>query len=245
MQTLVEYTTASTTGPIRNLTISSSIPLEPRLEDFLHLHWWKQGPWQAIKNKTQSKDPGVESPVISLYMEDELGRPITPGVKRSVRRDLYHYWNQLYDSCPQDLRIFTEIGLDRKEHFRRTLEGAFPWLRLCEGHWKVDQLWVNYFRTWRQPRTPTPSSNAKEPTPSSTGAVKATSPAPVRSKRGIEEDEQATESASKRHKGKERDLMAPTAFHHSRPISRKKIAQKMARVRLYLVLFITQYTNNV
>ena len=150
-------------------------------------------------------------------------------MKHAVRRDCYQYWNQLFAKSPDEVRVFTEIGLDCKEDFRRTLEGAFPWLRLCEGHWKADQLWVNYFGAWKKPRTL--SQNAKESTPDSTTAVKSTSPAPV--------------LGSKRHKGKEKDLMAPTVFHHSRPLAKKKVAQKMAKVRLYLVLFIIQHADNV
>ena len=33
------------------------------------------------------------------------------------------------------------------------MEEKYPWLRLCEAHWKVDQLWVSYFSTWKRPRT--------------------------------------------------------------------------------------------
>ena len=177
---LADHITSRTAGPIDNRATSSGIPLNPRKEDYQNLlNWWDQSLWQSVKNKSNPMDLGdADSPIISRYMEDEFGRSITPGVKAALRRDLYCYWNDLSYSDPNDLRNHGELGLKRKEHFRQTFEEKYPWLRLCEAHWKVDQLWVSYFSTWKRPRN-TPDPKMKESTPTSTSADKATSPAPV------------------------------------------------------------------
>ena len=246
---LVDYVLASAhiTVPIDKQTDGADIPLEPLDDETKAKLWWHQGSWQAIKNRTQAKDTDANSPIISIYMVDKHGNAIPDGEKTALRRNLYSYWNELFVTQPGDLRNHGDLSLTRKEHFRRTFEEKAPWLRLCEAHWKVDQLWVSYFSSWKRPRT-TPDPKTKEPSPAmSASADKATSPAPeVRSKRRLEEEGDAIEDPSKRHKGKGKDLpdlMAPTPFQHSRPQSRKKAA-KMARVCPPSFLLISQHTNN-
>src|SRR5580704_16783529 len=69
VKTLVAHLTTHATSPIDDTP--STIPLEPRREDYEDLIWWDPAPWFAIKNKTHPKDTNVNSlPIISLYMED-------------------------------------------------------------------------------------------------------------------------------------------------------------------------------
>ena len=113
------------------------------------LKWWDQALWLAVKSNNQQMNLGINCPIISLYMEDEFGEPIPPGVKAALRKDLYAYWNDLFYAGSNDLRKYGDLGLDQKNHFRKTFEDKYPWLRLCEAHWKVDQLWISYFSTWK------------------------------------------------------------------------------------------------
>jgi hypothetical protein len=223
------------------LTLASS---ELKEEDFIHIKFWRQCTWQAIKNKTLTLDSDLTSPIISLYMEDELGRPIPSGIKYALRKDLYSYWNDLYWAGSSELHNHGALGMERRQHFSQTFEGKFPWLRLCEGHWKVDQLWVGYFSTWKRPRSTPDTQATEESSPISISAIMATSPPPVTSKRGLEEDKSLSEVASKRHKGYGSDLMAPTIFHNSRPLPRK-VPAKLAKVRLTFILFIIQHTDEI
>jgi hypothetical protein len=125
------------------------IPLEPNEEDWRHLKWWHQVAWLSAKDN----DPlDVDSPMISLFLEDALGNPISPGIKTALRNDLFAYWTDVYSSGEVPTK-YTDTGLARKEDFRKTFEAKYPWLRLCEAHWKVNQLWVNYFRSWKGPRS--------------------------------------------------------------------------------------------
>ena len=242
---LVDRALKGTADPIDHPTLAASptIPLEPKKEDYPLVQWWYHAKWLALKNGSLAKpDPDGNIPTISLYMEDENGRAIPSGRKIELRKDLYCYWNDLYWAGSTDLRNFGELGLERKEDFRKTFEDRYKWLRLCEGHWKVDQLWVSYFSSWKRPRT-SPDRKTKESSPISTTADRATSPPPVNSKRRFEEDETSAEGSSKRQKGKQVDLMAPTTFHHSRPASRKRV-HKMAKVMPVSIITSYKHADN-
>ena len=130
-------------------------PLAPsgllQKEDFKHIKWWEPFQWQVIKSSMEPRDFGVKNPIISLYMEDENGQPIPESTKKALCRDLYRYQNDLYSSGSDDLCPYGELGLDRKDHFQNHFKGSYPWLRLCASHWKVDQLWLSYFHTWKKP----------------------------------------------------------------------------------------------
>ena len=41
-----------------------------------------------------------------------------------------------------------KIGFQMSEDFRVTLEGKYPWLRLCEASWKVAQVWQTGWSSW-------------------------------------------------------------------------------------------------
>ena len=228
---LVERALKGTADPINHPTLAASptIPLEMKKEDYPLMQWWYPAKWLALKNRSITKpNPDGNIPIISLYMEDENGRAIPSGRKIELWKDVYCYWNNLYLAGSTDLWNFGKLGLKRKEDFCKTLKDRYKWLCLCEGHWKVDQLWVSYFSSWKRPCT-SPDCKTKELSPISMAADQGTSPPPINSKRRFEEDETSTGGSSKRKKGKEVDLMAPTTFYHSRPASQKRV-QKMAKV---------------
>ena len=226
-----------------------------RREDY-SLNWWDKSAWLAIKNKTKLKDLTIDSPIISLYMEDETGEPIPKETKDTLRGDLYAYWNDVARSG-ETLYNISDLGYARLQDFRRTFEGRYPWLRLCDGNWKTDYLWVNYFHTWKKSNLTPPSSPAKQidlgttapettddPAPTAPDTTNTTapnlsdvkapgtsgSPVAVVTKRRREDTEILIGSAPKKSKGKEVDIAAPTTFHHSRPKPTKTKKAKLAEV---------------
>jgi hypothetical protein len=232
VKNLADRFTTQAANPINNTVGDlSEIPLNPKRENYLMLKWWDPDHWLAIKNKQLAKLDDDNSPIISLYMEDQFGAPISPTVKQALRKDVYAYWNQLGVTSPDEVLNFGDIGLSRKEDFRKTFEAAYPWLRLCSGHWKVDQLWVSYFHTWGKPRGKA-RSKAKESSPLSISADHGTSPPLVGSKRRFEENEESPEESFKRRRENEKVLMAPTAFHHPRPVSIQRVRTKMAKAKV-------------
>ena len=169
-------------------------------------------------------------------MEDEHGNNVSPGVKNRVRGNLYSYWLGLFEN--KEPINWKDLNLEMREAFRNKFEGLYPWLRLCEAHWKVDHLWINYFGTWKNSRfppvrDPTPTSKKPSVSASSKTEVSNISTGP---KRGREEPDVSTEDTSKRHKGGYRAI-TPTNFHHSCPVARRKTIAKVAKVRQSWLLF--------
>ena len=201
-------------------TNPSAFPPLENIKD--KIHFFKQSTWQELRNRVGAKELGLNSPMISAYMEDESGEPISPGIKNNLCGDLFSYWSEIHRSG-ETLTNFTELGMTRKGHFRKTFEAMYPWLRFCEGHWKVDHLWINYFRSWnkthgspeprrRTTKTPKPSPDP-EPLQDSLNVQPPSTP--TGSKRGREEPD-APNGTSKRCKGKDKQAFTPTKFSRGR-----------------------------
>ena len=136
----------------REVSNSTSIPLNPNKEDY-DTNFWDQGSWQPIRNGTMANE--TDSSVITLFMEDEFGQPIPEEIKEALRTDVFMYWNDVLQRGEgASLKNFMDLGLKRKDDFHETMENKYPWLRLCAGHWKVKQVWVNYFSRWRDAHMP-------------------------------------------------------------------------------------------
>jgi hypothetical protein len=244
---MVDHIATNITGPIDGVA-PPNIPLTPKREDYQLLNYYNPDTWLNIKNKggRGPRELSIESPIISLFMEDEFGNPIPETIKGKLRGDLIAYWNEVHRSG-ELLRNFTETGITRKDDFRKFFEGKYNWLRLCEGRWKVDQLWINYFGTWKKnhsslPATPEPPAALEDATPgpndvaSGAGRNPDVSTISTSHKRRLEESETRSEDSVKRHQGM--SAIQPTKFHHSRPQPRKKGSSKIAKVSSRSLLFV-------
>ena len=128
--------------------ISSGIPLNPEEKNY-KLTYWHQEAWQKIKNRTghadlsENEDPA--SSILTLFFESASGQPVSLEVKKEVQTDLSGYWLDMLRSGERPTNYYG-LGLIRREHYRDTMENKYPWLRLCDGHWKVRMIWINYFK---------------------------------------------------------------------------------------------------
>ena len=163
IQKMVDHISTNFTGEIPGVKVPG-IPPNPKHKVFELTKYWNHDPWKAAWGGGKIKN--YDSPILSLFMEDEFGQPVSDEVKEEVRGDLFGYWNDLYDTGKK-LTNYKDLGLKRREDFRKTMESKFPWLCLCEGHWKVKQLWINYFSSWKKTRLP-PTPDTKKPSPALT-----------------------------------------------------------------------------
>jgi hypothetical protein len=145
VQKIAERIAANLTGEIPGIG-TFGIPLNPKQANYIRVKYWPQSAWQVIRNGAKVKD--VNSSVLSLFFEDEFGDPVSAGVGEEVRGDLTAYWVDMLMEGEVPVH-YSGLGLKRREDFRKTMEDKYPWLRLCEGHWKVRQLWVNHYRKSR------------------------------------------------------------------------------------------------
>lgn len=225
------------------------IPLNPIAENYTGVRYWDQERWLEIRGGGHNS-PDLDSPVWSLWMEDSFGDPVPQGVRTNIREDVFAYWNDMVTA--KDIpKLYAEAGFEAKEAFRITMEGKYNWLRLCAGHWKVRQLWMNCYRGWKKSylKALAAASNvAIPPTPVDQAGpegsvvieiISSDDDGRVGSKRRHEGDDLRARS-SKKQKGKE---VPKSNFHPTPPLAKKPKA-KLARVSTSLFLLDAQLLRN-
>jgi hypothetical protein len=161
------------------------MPTNPNQEDYQNIQFWDEDTY------THYRAPeGVNVIKLTLYLEDENGQQIGKTLAAKINDDLQSYWNQMLieGETPKN---WTKLGLKRKDDFRLTFGGRYPWLRLGEAGWKIDHLWIDRFGGWKKKHpflygkpanstklspTPAPDSNTNCNTPP---AINHTTPNPI------------------------------------------------------------------
>ena len=106
-------------------------------------------PKKKGKSKASTPDGAdLDDPVTSLFMEDQNGVVISSSRRRKLKVDARVFWQSKYNKG-EPLNNFGNIDLGVHDEFRAFMEKAHPWLRLCENHWKADQIWINNFSQWK------------------------------------------------------------------------------------------------
>ena len=136
----------------------SMIPLEPRRDQFLNIKHWTPETWMALRHRKKDGTSQSISDINTLFWEDQNGNPIPPSQRPRVTRDMRAIWQDMYDNG-KHLDSASRIGWEVRQEFRVRMEKEHPWLRLCADHWKVDQLWINYYSGW----TPAARDKGKQP----------------------------------------------------------------------------------
>ena len=77
-------------------------------------------------------------------MEDENGRPIQESQKSAARKRARVFWCKLLKRgiAPSS---FCKLDIDIRDSYIALMEKSFPWLCLCENHWKSKKLWQNHY----------------------------------------------------------------------------------------------------
>lgn len=136
----------------------SWIPLHPQEDQFPNIAHWRSGPWNALRHaKEKTLCPGeslASSGTNVKFWEDPEGNVIPPDQRAVVTSNMRAIWKEMYND-KKELGPKTKISWKVREEFRIRMEALHPWLRLCENHWKVDQLWTNHFSSWRNSVMPT------------------------------------------------------------------------------------------
>ena len=135
-----------------------SILSDLKEEDFPGINYWHRCLWSTAKEEGV-QGTNVASPLISIFFEDEFGNPVSDDVKQEVRGDLFAYWADMVKAGETPVQ-YSSLGLNRREDYRKTMEAKYPWLRLCDGHWKVRQIWINY---WKKERFPSNGGRNNSP----------------------------------------------------------------------------------
>lgn len=217
----------SHSGPV------SGIPLNPAREDWEKIQFWYKKTYLSIKDGNNQLS-NIESSISALFLEDEHGRAVSDEVREAVYQDARGFLtdNAENPETRRELHSQSKLGFRIREEFRKTLEDKYPWLRLCEGHWKVPQIWQNVWTSWATNWT---KNNPDKPLPDSRGG----SPVSVGEKHSIT-DEEDHPGPSKKLKGKEveREYVPTPGPYSSRPKPRK-ISGKAARVSVRRLILVS------
>lgn len=231
---MVTHISTKIVGGIPGVQLAE-IPLNPNEKDYENIGFWKEETWQSIRNGSHAND--TDSSTYSLWMELPTGKHVPDGERGDVRTDAYEFWDNLFnDPKKKNPMAYRQNSFETKEAFRKLMEGRYPWLRLCEGHWKAKRVWKNCFAGWKKTRmpdevTPVPAaghtSMDQDDLKDKIFIEISDDDNSVGSKRGHRDDLDAR--PSKKLKGKAKEVVPTPNFHPARPVPKKKLKAKVAK----------------
>jgi len=145
VKNMVEQISINFTGAIPEVK-SSDVP---KREDYPEVQYWTLDSWMKIRTGVSTIKS--DSPILSIFFEDESGVTFPKAIRDAVRNNVSAFWDGMHNGGEMP-RNWNKTSFTRKKDFRATLEGKYPWLRLCEANWKANHLWINYFRSWKMGR---------------------------------------------------------------------------------------------
>jgi hypothetical protein len=88
-----------------------------------------------------------KDPVLSRFLEDKDGNLILEGQKRAILATAASFWQYLLDN-KRAPKTFRKVNIEVKLQWQVLMESNYECLRYCDSHWKVDQIWINYYPSW-------------------------------------------------------------------------------------------------
>ena len=102
---------------------------------------------------SEAELPGLDAPkkkepaVPSCFLEDKNGNPIPDTEKRALLSMASGFWQHLQDN-DRAPKTFQKLNLELRLQWQLLMESNFECLRYCDAHWKVTQIWINYYPSW-------------------------------------------------------------------------------------------------
>jgi len=146
---------ASGTSSSSSILLFTRLPL-PQLDQKNHpnVRHWTSNDYKGsrkvgksgIESDSVGETPGRYS-ILSCYMEDENGGQIPKAKKNAAREAAKDFFNLLLDNgrAPS---VWGDASMDVKNELIHILESGFPFLRLCDDHWKAKKIATNSYSQW-------------------------------------------------------------------------------------------------
>jgi hypothetical protein len=90
----------------------------------------------------------AKSSILSCYMEDENGEEI-PKTTRDAVRDTAKAFFELLLENDRAPSTWGNAPIDVKNEYLHIMETSFPFLRLCQDHWKAIKVATNSYSQWQ------------------------------------------------------------------------------------------------
>ena len=121
--------------------------------DYLQVHFWDKTSFMNAllgKNATTfgslSNTAKIET---TDYLEDKNGIPLTEQRRGAMYSHARKFWNTYLQKSGRFPPTYSALDLDTLGHFRSEMERHFFELRLCDNHWKADEIWIRNYHSWR------------------------------------------------------------------------------------------------
>ena len=138
--------TESTPEPT-SMAPAIDIPLVPQQENFCNIKHWGPELYHAIRH--QRGDIPAEGDRTSYqFMEDTSGNVVPAYTRRQVSRDVKYFFQKMHTPT-RLLAPLRRLDWDIHSDFHTYIEEKYPWLRLCDNHWKADLLWTINWTGWK------------------------------------------------------------------------------------------------
>lgn len=102
---------------------------------------------EASTSGKKSKPKKNQDPALSCFLEDKDGNPLSGEDKTAISAKAHTFWQYLVDNNRAP-KSFRKANLEVLTQYRNIMESSFECLRYCHNHWKVDQIWKNYYPSW-------------------------------------------------------------------------------------------------
>ena len=84
-----------------------------------------------------------------LYVVNKDGIPVDGFKATEMRKVARTIWIQFRSAGVFPKGWITDAPLSASDGFKREMQTRFEELRLCENGWKVDQIAIDYYPSWR------------------------------------------------------------------------------------------------
>ncbi|KAF4596936.1 hypothetical protein EYR40_007386 [Pleurotus pulmonarius] len=117
-------------------------------QDYPHVRFWTATSYRnREKNGFGKHTLAANESWTTMYLEDQNGKQADSGLRSSLNTFACGWWTA-QDNAGKPPRIYSETDIATLQTFRHNLELEFPLLRLCEHHWKADEVWKQVFGMW-------------------------------------------------------------------------------------------------
>ncbi len=152
---LLQFVTPPPGLPIRATSFAAPISgTSPALtlpqllqKDYPNVRYWRHTEYQKRDKQDTTLRHKEDNRKTTMYLEDETGAQISKSLRSRLYNHAFAFWKALDDSGIK-VTNFRETNLDIIKRFRNSVEADFSFLRLCEHHWKADELWKQTCSTY-------------------------------------------------------------------------------------------------
>jgi hypothetical protein len=142
----------ATTSMIASASNYEYMPPLKRGDYLLVCFWDKAAFTNALSGKnvtTFGSSSNVAKVETTDYLEDENSIPLTEQQRGAMYGHARKFWNTYLQKSGQFPPSYSALDLDTLGHFRSEMECHFFDLRLCDNHWKTDEIWIRNYHSWR------------------------------------------------------------------------------------------------